>query len=174
MDILSKIFWPAALLVPLVLATGCQTGPGERYALADITGLEIIDPVTIPPGSAHTVFQSGRAAVGIDPYRPHCELEISTVAEQVQQIEPDRLAVTRGATAVLSDPVARLPLAGPFVDIGCGDMVYYESRYWLRSDRQPGVRTLSCRQAFNLCWGDAYHLTREDMSNALGSAFRLD
>jgi hypothetical protein len=156
----------------LLLSLGCQSS-GERYALAGITEFEALQPITVPAGTARAKFQGGRMNAGIDPYQPHCELEISKVSEQPQQVEPDRFTVTKGATAVLSDPVARLPLAGPFVSITCGDMIFYESRYWLSSPNQPGVRTMSCRQAFNWCWGDAYHLNRERIAETLAPFFRV-
>lgn len=164
----------AGLLGIAFVLTACQSGPVPRYASSRIATVEILTPVTIPPGRARAVFQDGRAVDGAYPYDPYCELEISTVSEQPQQVQKDLLVVTRAGTAVLSDPVARLPLAGPFVDLECGDKIYYETTYWLASDRQPGVRKLSCLQAFNACWGEGHHQDRDSIKHALGPGFKID
>jgi len=163
-----------ALCAAMLSLAGCQSGPGPRYAPPGLATVEILSPLTIPAGRARAVFQDGRPVDGGYPYDPHCELEVSTVSEQPQQVQKDLLAVTRTGTAVLSDPVARLPLAGPFVDIECGDMIFYETWFRLASDRQPGVRKLSCRQAFNACWGEGHHVSRDAIERALGPAFRLN
>lgn len=162
------------MLAGTLLLSACQTGPAPRYALPQIATVEILIPVTIPPNRARAVFQQGKPVDGAYPYEPWCELEISTVSEQPQQVDKDLLVVTRRNTAVLSDPVARLPLAGPFVDISCGDMIYYETEYRLASDRQPGIRKLSCLQAFNACWGEGHHLDRTSIEQTLGPAFRIN
>lgn len=151
---------------------GCGSAPA-RYQPAAIATLEILTPVTVPAGRARTHFQGGRPVYSVDPYRPYCELEIDTVAETPQRVEPDLLVVRDRTTALLSDPEARLPLSGPFVDLQCGDRIYYEVAYRLASDRQPGVRKLSCRLAFNACWEPGRYPTGADIRDALGPGFRL-
>lgn len=154
---------------------GCQMLPGQQYVPGGIGTIEIGAPQTVPPGSARIFYQGGRPVAVVDRYEPHCELEISTVSEREQTVAPGRFRVVRGATAVLSDPDARLPLFGPFVDVGCGDEVYYEVEYRLASEEQPGVRLLRCRQAFPICGPGRHHYpTREMVDAALGKDFFVE
>lgn len=160
-------------LSALVLLGGCRTWPDARYQPSAFATLELLAPVTIPAGRARAHFQGGKPVYSVDAYRPYCEFEISTVSEAPQQVEPDRLVVRGTTTALLSDPEARLPLSGPFVDLSCGDRIYYEVAYRLASDLQPGVRKLSCRLAFNACWGPGRYPSGGEIRDALGPGFRL-
>lgn len=145
-----------------------------RYVLPGPATIEILAPVTIPANRARAVFQGGEPVYAADPYEPSCELEISTVSSQSQLVGRDLFIVTRRNAAVFSDPVARLPLVGPFVDVTCGDRIYYEIELRLASDRQPGVRHLRCRQAFNACWGRGGYPGLDGIRRAAGPAFRIE
>jgi hypothetical protein len=168
------------LLLGLVLGAasvlgGCQMLPGEQFVPGGIGTISIDAPQTVPAGGARIFYQDGGPVATVDRFEPHCELEISTVSEQTQTVAPGRFRVVRGATAVLSDPEARLPLFGPFVDVGCGDEVYYEVEYRLVSEAQPGVRLLRCRQAFPICGPGRHHYPTRDMVEAtLGKDFFIE
>ena len=160
--------------VALLAVSGCQGAPDTRPVLPRLATIEIVAPVTVPANRARAIFQGGGQVYAADPYAPYCELEISTVSAQSQQVGTDLFVVTRRNIAILSDPDARLPLYGPFVDITCGDKIYHEVEYRLASDRQPGVRHLRCRQAFNACWGRGGYPGRDAIRRALGTAFRVE
>ena len=164
----------ACALAALVAVSACHSGHPARDAVSRVATVEVIAPLTIPAKRARAIFQDGRPVYAADPYRPSCELEISTVSEQSQQVGRDLFVVTRINTAILSDPDARLPIVGPFVDITCGDRIWYEVELRLASDRQPGVRHLRCRQAFNACWGRGGYPGRDVIRRALGPAFRVE
>lgn len=165
----------AACLAPALLGvSACQTLTGSGYAPERIARVEIVRPVTIPANRARATFQGGHPVSGAYPYDPYCELEVSTVSEQPQRVEKDVFVVTRSGTAVLSDADARLPIAGPFVNVTCGDLIFYEVEHWLASDLQPGVRKIRCLQGFNACWGGAVRPGRDVIAAALGSAFVVE
>lgn len=162
----------AALM--LVAASGCRVMSETRDALPGPATVEILAPVTIPANRARAIFQGGEPVYAADPYEPSCELEISTVSAQSQVVSKDLFVVTSRKAAIFSDPVARLPLIGPFVDITCGDMIYYEIELRLASDRQPGVRHLRCRQAFNACWGQGGYPGRDAIRRAVGRSLCIE
>lgn len=172
-DVFSSARPAMAVVAVLAILTGCQNWPDARYVTPGAAALEVLAPVTIPANRARAHFQHGGPVFSVDAYEPYCELEISTVAEQPQRVERDVFLVRRVTTAILSDPEARLPLSGPFVDIDCGDRVYYEVAYRLASDLQPGVRKLSCRRAVNACWPGGGYPYLEEIRAALGPGFEL-
>ena len=162
-------------LVPaLLVVSACGTWTGSGYVPDRIGRVEIVQPVTIPANRARATFQGGRQVSGGYPYNPYCELEISTVSEQPQRVETDVFVVTRSGSALISDADARLPIAGPFVNVTCGDLIFYEVEHWLASDRQPGVRKIRCLQGFNACWGGAVHPGRDVIAATLGKAFVVE
>lgn len=163
----------SATIAALALA-GCRSMADTRDVSVGFAKVEILAPVTIPANRARAVFQDGRRVYAADPYRPYCELEVSTVSMEDQAVGRDLFVVTRRNTAILSDPDHRLPLYGPFVDITCGDRIYYELEFRLASDRQRKVRNLRCRQAFNACWGRGGYPSGEAIRGALGATFRIE
>lgn len=163
--------WPAIVMLALA---GCRTLADGRHVAPGVATVEIVVPVTIPANRARAIFQDGRPVYAADPYRPSCELEVSTVSARDQQVGRDIFVVTRRYASMLSDPDHRLPLYGPFVDITCGDLIYYEVEYRLASDRQPGVRHLRCRQGFNACWGRGGFPGLDAVRDALGTGFRIE
>ncbi|MEJ2575792.1 MAG: hypothetical protein P8106_03650 [Gammaproteobacteria bacterium] len=162
------------ILLAAGLLTGCA-GLRGGYVPVGIGEVVVLKPQTVPAGRARTFYQAGGSVARVDVYEPYCELEINTVADHPQTIAPGRFRVVRGGTALLSDPDARLPIFGPFVDVGCGDEIYYEVDYRLSSAAQPGVRQLRCRQAFPACGPGAFRYpSKEVVQDTLGEAFFIE
>ena len=169
----------ARRLLPMLLGvaalSGCQLLPGGHFVPGGIGRVDILVPQEIPPASARARYQGGERVALVDEYEPHCELEVNTVSPSARVVQPGRFTVVGGGTAVLSDPDARLPLYGPFVDLGCGDAVYYEVEYRLASESQPDVRLLRCRQAFPVCSPEGqYYPSREVVQRTLGEGFFIE
>jgi hypothetical protein len=113
-------------------------------------GLELgLGTVEIPAGSAHRVFQGGRPVGASSTLEPFCELEIATVSEQPQQVQPVRARVTRVSQALLKDPITRIPalIAG----INCFEPVFRETIWWLAADRPSPVLWLRCLAPYFHC-----------------------
>ncbi|MEN8175893.1 MAG: hypothetical protein ABFS23_09030 [Pseudomonadota bacterium] len=153
--------------------TGCQSQNARRYSQPVVSLVELLEPVTVPRGRARVTFQDGRSVYAADPYRLSCELEVETVAESDRPVAPGQFFVRRAGRGIFADEQARIPPYGPFADADCGDPLHWESWFFLVSEQPSDVRKLSCRQAFNACWGEGYYAGRELMGAALGTAFRL-
>jgi hypothetical protein len=158
------------------LLTGCVPGTHRdafsQRAFEPADSLVMTEPLRIPAGKAHALFQDGTPVSGVDRSRLYCEFEIETVAEQPREVAADRFAIRYVSRRIVSDELAGIP---PFVPSGgsCWDDVYYETRWWLRSQRQPGVRVLICRERFPRCQAGWYPAP-ETVLLTLGPAFALD
>ena len=88
------------------MAAGCAGGVGLAPAIP--IALEITNPLVIPAARAHTKFQKGRQVYSVNRYDPWCELEIRTVSEQPQRVEPGRFQVRRVQQAFIKDYNTRI------------------------------------------------------------------
>jgi hypothetical protein len=158
----------AAALLPAVLGA-CVSPTPVRTGTA--TGFELVlrRPLEIPAASAHLRFQDGGPVGASDRFRPHCEFELSTRSEQAQPVEPDRFQVTAIQRRTLSDELTGMP-AIPLMR--CNQDVFYETRLWLASERQPQVRALICREVFDGCAVGRYP-GKAEIGDALGPYFEL-
>lgn len=134
--------------------------------------LVLRDDIIIPAGGARAFFQDGRQVGRVDLYHPHCELEIDTVNERPQRLHADRFFVTRRTERVISDEQSAMP-AGVFSQFNCSEDSYYESLFWLASERRQAVRILLCRD-WALSCHSGRHLTLAEILNVLGSGFTLE
>ena len=158
------------------LLNGCVPGmhpdTGSQRAIGRTDTLVMTEPLRIPAASAHSLFQDGTPVNGVDRSRLYCEFEIETVSEQPQEVAADRFAIRYVSRRIVSDELAGIPAFVPFGG-SCWDDVYYETRWWLRSQRQPGVRVLICRERFPRCQAGWYPAP-ETVLLTLGPAFALD
>ncbi len=249
-------FLSVAVCLPMVL-TACATpasGPYADLAYQRVTPgstLTLHTPLRIPANQAHADIQ----AVGSGEMDPYCELEISTVSESPQTVEPDVFEIWRvgrsvspssdwgmGSAVQLAsaagppqkddrgrptglvragteacDRKARRPsgdggweepvqLAAVGIGIGIGGgsgvgvssdlgigigigggyggwwagrtpptQLFYKTRFWLRSAKQPDVLQMTCQWDQMTASGAAFarHLTVEEIRAALGSTFTL-
>lgn len=177
---------PPALLSPfLVLAgllAGCAAGPGggedspwHRYP-AD-TRLVLNRTLEIPPDSATVRLQFGRTVArnGVQEVEPHCILELDTVSDRAQRVEPDSFRVTRVSRSERS--FSGMPVVGAiggFPGRNAPSHIYYSTEFRLHSDRQAGVRRLTCQsnqQSAGI--GIMRHLTPTEIRQTLGAIFSL-
>ncbi len=124
----------------------------------------------IAPGRARAFFQDGVQTPGKDRYRPHCEFEISTVAEAPQTVHPGRFTVTGVVHRMVTDENAGIPLFVP--SMFGGQDIFYETRIRLASRAQPGVRELICRD-WSQDFGRGYYLGRGAIQAVLGNTLQL-
>lgn len=137
----------AALILTGCAGTGGFSGGGPEPGPAALT---LRHPIEIPADRARAVFQGGRQLLAQSYYDPYCELVTATVSEQPQTLAADRFVVVSTSNRLLKDPISEIP---PFVltGVSCSDPLYEESRWQLRSDRQPGVLYLRCLVPYFHC-----------------------
>ena len=137
----------AALTLTSCAGTGGFSGGGTA---APPTALVLDRSIHVPAERARAVFQGGRQSLSASYYDPYCELVTATVSEQPQTLAPDRFAVVSTSNRLLKDPIAEIP---PFVlsGVSCSDPLYQESRWQLKSDRQPSVLYLRCLVPYFHC-----------------------
>jgi hypothetical protein len=180
-----------------LVLTACATASGPYNDLAyqrvgPGAALVLHRPLTIPAGQAHADIQ----AAGSGEMDPYCILEVSTVAESPRTVEADRFEVWRVGRSIspssdwgMGAPL-RVARVGVGVGIGIGvgvgyggwraesltpTQLFYKTRFWLRSTRQPEVRQLTCQWDQMTSSGAAFarHLTVSEIRAALGPAFTL-
>lgn len=158
-----------AWIIGAVLMASCNTG-NVRDDPRGITEFVLKSPVTISPGTARVKFQNGRAGRSASLLELACEVEVTDVRETPQTVQPDRFKTTRVMNRVVRDEQSGMPAMVPNV-FSCNEL-YYESHWWLTSDKQPNVRKMICRQGFYNC-NPGYYATRESMRYALGSRWEI-
>ena len=138
---------PASIAAGLVLA-GCA-GFGGQPVPDGLLSFELKRPLEIPRDKAHTKFQRGRQVGGVNRYEPWCELEIQTVSESTQRVEPADLSVGRVSQAFIKDYNTRTPalLGG----LACHDLVFQETTWWVDSGTQSPVIYLRCFAPYTNC-----------------------
>lgn len=198
---------PAGLVLFLVFLGACQSAslPYEDSPYSVIPAgsrLVLERDLTIPAGRASLYIQGGevRAYAEIDPYRPHCRLEVQKVLATPQVVKADRFVMEKViyeeiprlasaarapvrlaaagdlGIAIGEDPAGRRPRGWPAaVAFGMADGSSpwtYATHFRLRSDRQPEVRLLTCQH-----WDDpalAVHLAVRQIRATLGGIFTLE
>jgi hypothetical protein len=166
------------LLLSTLLLVACQSLPGYQRQTGP-TPEPAIDRVTlhqalqIRADYASVYIQDGavRATNTADEYRPHCILELRTVAPVARTIAPDTFTVTglhrdRFMVDTRGLQLAALAMGGDF------SQVVSITTLGLHSDRQPEVIRLHCRQFDEPYW--ARHVSRKDMQQALGEIMTLE
>lgn len=170
-------------LLALLFLSACAGQPG----VSDPPGhgrLQLLAELAIPPQSASVRLQYGHpvARNAVREYDPFCVLEIDTVSDSPQIVRPDTFEVIRVGHAIgsIADAVASpQPFAPLQVGMFSDDLpshIYYKTLFWLRSERQPGVRLLNCMHNQNVAgvYPRMRHLTPSEIREALGAAFRLE
>lgn len=170
----------ATALLLMQACTAMQVRNAQTGAWVPIQGgtLEIHRDVEIGAGRARTFFQDGVPAHGINEFKPFCQIEVSTLRETAQTIQPDSFAVTP-VGGRFEQVVERLPVqvAGLFIGVGSGgsmsgsdgpSRVSHVLYFRLHSPKQPDVRGFACGGAFDDP-GNADAPTLQDIANALGA-----
>ena len=139
-------FTPLTLIWGLILS-GCS-GIGRPLPYGLLT-VEYDRPITIPAGRAHTKFQFGRQVSGVDRYEPWCELEIRTVSEEPQRIEPDSLVVAKVNQSFIKDYNTRI--SAVLGGLSCDDLVFKETTWWMEPETGSPVMYLRCLAPYTNC-----------------------
>jgi hypothetical protein len=199
----------AGLAAVLSACATTASGPYADLAYQRVTPgstLTLNVPLRIPANRAHADIQ----AVGSGEMDPYCEIEISTVSESPQGVEPDVFEIWRVGRSIspssdwgMAEPVQLAAVGigigigagsgvGVYSDLGIGvgigggyggwfagnktpSQLFYKTRFWLRSAKQPDVRQMTCQWDQMTASGAAFarHLTVEEIRAALGSTFTL-
>jgi hypothetical protein len=170
-----------ASLIPLFLLQACtpltiRDTTTNAYVPMQTGSLELHREVSFPAERTRVYFQDGELVPTLNEFKPHCQLEISPLRDEVQTVRPDRFEITRISTRI--DPVVmmqpvRLAALGMGVGAFFGGVDGGVTRqaqvflFRLHSERQPQVRQLNCGGAFEDP-GLAKWPTLQDIARALG------
>ncbi len=176
----------SALLVWLVVVvTGCQSAPPrdpESFAAHTIGqggSLILLGPLTVPAYQSSIYFQGGRAVdyIEVNQHYPHCRLELWTVDDHPQIVNPDRFAIHDVARnlefAHMALPASQ-PLAALEMPALYSGMPLREVRavsLYLDSRQQRDVYRLTCRHWVEV--REARDLTVRDVRRILAGVFTL-
>ncbi len=157
------------LIIPL-LAACAGSKPKPSLNGEPVTGLTLHEGLIIPRRSATVRFQQGVMVSAADRFIPFCELEVNRVSEQPQNLAPDRFGISRVNYRVVADSVTRIPIIMGR-DRSCDDPIYPETRFWLHSEPQPDVRSLTCLNVCIHCGAGCYYLGPEEIQTIVGPRF---
>lgn len=172
------------LLVCLVaLLWSCDTprsyGPETPYyRFSPDSRLVLKRPLDVPAGWATVRLQHGSAVPfgHVGEYLPHCILEVDKVRDVPQRVEPDTFAIVK----VVRSESMLAARSGIFIRAAFADddrpaQMFYKTIFMLRSERQPGVRSLTCQSdQYAAGVGIPRHLTVPEIREALGDVFALE
>lgn len=174
----------AFAIVLAALLTGCaslaSTDPASPY-YAYSTGwtVELSRPLTIEPGSATVRLQYGRVVPrnGVQRHDPHCVIELNTVSDGPQTLQPGRfevLRVIRSTNDFFVERESFLRTVGFVEDDGPVSM-FFITEFRLRDPAQPALRGMTCAwdqfAPGNL--GLMRHLSLGEIRSALGDWMRF-
>ena len=175
-----------AILIGLALwLGGCaglqSTDPASPYyAYTAGWTVQLNRPLTIPSGAATVRLQYGRIARrnSVQEQDPFCIVELNTVSDQPQTLQPGRFEVWRVTRSINPIAAAAKP---PLIRTSHGDsdgepsFLYYITEFRLRDPNQPQLRGMRC--AWNqMAPGNRAlmrHLTLDEIRGALGDWITL-
>jgi hypothetical protein len=173
----------ASALLLLAGCTGLESpnpvSPYYAYSAGWVAQLN--HPLTIAAGSATVRLQYGHIVPrnGVQEQDPYCVVELNTVSDPPQTLQPGRFEVWRVTrsispiTAATKSPLVRVL----HVDDDQGDttFLYYITAFRLRDPAQPNLRGMTC--AWNqMAPGNRpfmRHLTLDEIRGALGGWISL-
>jgi len=168
------------LLLPLLLAACAGNAVIVQDPARDAGKLNLLAALTIPPGSATLRLQYGHpvARNAVQEQDAFCVFEIDTVSDSPQRVRPDNFRVTRIGHSIENIATLAQPMpmkVGLFGD-GRPTFIYYKTLFWLHSERQRGVRVLTCMSNQNMpgVFPFMRHLTLNEIRAALGADFELE
>jgi hypothetical protein len=139
--------------------------------------VQVLKPITVPPGRARVFLQ---AAGPGGQYYPSCNFEVrELMQDSAQTIEPDVFRVTRVHRAPFVEVVQTEPVRMAALQIAIGgsdgsdSMIAPTVHMELHSGRQPDVVRLTCRGGFADPY-DADYPSIEEIRGALGDWARLE
>jgi hypothetical protein len=173
------------LIVFALLLAGCAglespdpASPYYAYSAGWVAQLN--HPLIIPAGSATVRLQYGHIVPrnGVQEQDPYCVMELNTVSETPQTLQPGRFQVWRVTRSISPYAAAMSPLMkARYVDDDTGDLslLYYQTEFRLRDAAQPNLRSMTC--AWNqMAPGNQplmRHLRLDEIQAALGDWMTL-
>lgn len=175
------------LAIVAVVLAACQSpaayGPDSPwYRYPPGVAVVVEKPFDIPAGDATVRLQSGQivARNSVQEQEPFCVLESLEVAAAPQRVEPDRFEVVRVVRSISSiadgmgwvSPAVRVRFGG---DDG-PSFLYFQTRFDLRSPRQPEIVRLTCMANQNAAGnsGRMRHLTLPEIRAAIAGVLRIE
>ncbi|MBI3433316.1 MAG: hypothetical protein HY018_14025 [Hydrogenophilales bacterium] len=171
----------------LLLLGGCASlespNPASPYYAYSTGWVAQLDrPLTIPAESATVRLQYGHVVPrnGVQEQDPFCVVELNTVSDAPQTLQPGRfevLRVTRSVSTLIARAASAPLVKAQFVndDDGEPSFLYYITAFRLRDAAQPNLRGMTC--AWNqMAPGNRplmRHLTLDEIRGALGDWMRL-
>lgn len=150
-----------------------------HYAYSTGWAMQLHRPLTIEAGAATVRLQYGRVVPrnGVQEHDPFCVVELNTVGDGAQTLQPGRFEVWRVTRSVSTVAAA----ASPFVTVGLGfdhdapSFLYFKTEFRLRDAAQPDLRSMTCM------WNQMApgnrplmrHLTLHEIRQALGDWMTL-
>ncbi len=136
-------------------------------------------PLTIEPASATVRLQFGRIVPrnSVQEYAPFCVVELNTVSDEAQTLQPGRFEVWRVTRSVSTIAAAASPFVkvGLMVDHSEPSFLYYKTEFRLRDAAQPKLRSMTCMWD-QMAPGNRplmRHLTLDEIRQALGDWMTL-
>lgn len=174
----------ASVLTVVLLLSGCawleSPDPASPYyAYPPGWSVQLHRPLTIPPGAATVRLQYGRVVPrnGVQEQDPFCVVELNTVSDAPQVVQPGHFEVLR-VTRSVSSIFAAAPspfMKARFVNDDSPTFLYYITEFRLRDAAQPNLRSMTC--AWNQMAPGNYpmmrHLKLDEIQGALGSWMSL-
>lgn len=174
----------AFAIVLAALLTGCtslaSTDPASpHYAYSTGWTVELSRPLTIEPGAATVRLQYGRVVPrnGVQRHDPHCVIELNTVSDGPQTLQPGRfevLRVIRSTNDFFVDADPFLRYAG-FAAEHAPSFLFFITEFRLRDPLQPALRGMTCAWD-QLAPGNfpmMRHLALGEIRSALGDWLRV-
>jgi hypothetical protein len=178
------------LLFVVVLLTACQTITvmdvnSAYYTVATGSRLVLRRELSILPHTAGVSLQYGKVMDGklVDVYYPNCRLEVRTITETAQTIQPDTFVIskvvedtevvqTKPITLAVTETGANFYAGVGMRNNGGPSSEIYITEFWLSSKSQPDVLRMTCQH-----WEDPHdgnHVTIDQIRSTLGKVFILE
>lgn len=168
-----------------ILIGGCQSLANRDEALPyfHIPGgstLVLNRDIVVPANRLSVYVQGGQVIpAGANFYYPHCKFELRHLEGRARRIRADTFSIYRtgrdwGSHAMLAPPRLRSVGQGLLLPSPLNDQpsyIIYASNLYLRSDEQPEVFRLSCKQWWDPV--DARFLSIQEIRQTLGDVFTL-
>ncbi|MEW6253742.1 MAG: hypothetical protein AB1716_24105 [Planctomycetota bacterium] len=172
------------LTVLIALLAGCAALESADPASPHYTypagwSVQLERPLTVEPGAATVRLQYGRVVPrnGVQRHDPHCVVELDTVSDGPQVLQPGRfevLRVSRSTRDFFVDAGGFYRHAG-YAGEHAPSFLFFITEFRLRDPRQPALRGMTCAWD-QLAPGNfplMRHLTLDEIRSALGDWMRF-
>lgn len=175
----------AFVLVGLLALGGCGSlnspdPASPYYAYPPGWTVQLNQVLPIDPGAATVRLQYGRIVPrnGVQEQDPFCIMEVNTLNNQVQLLQPGRfevVQVTRSISSITAAAQSSLVKARYVDDDGEPSFLYFITTFRLRDAAQSNVRSLRCAWDQMAPGNRALmrHLTLDEIRGALGGWITL-